>query len=218
VTRVRVGAVLLVLLVALGALLVAGAAAVTPDLSKMTIQASDLQPGATVGTNGYQATPTGFTALFERDFAGAQTAPRGLRFALRTQILLAPSSSLAGVELRDEHRLFGSARGRRLLTSAILAGAGPGVTAKQVHFGKISALGVGVGSFEERVTVRALARVATAEFAVIGTGTVVASLAVVARVGRVPGPIMTTLAGDVVSHVTSVLAGATGPTGATGAT
>ena len=85
-----------------------------------------------------------------------------------------------------------------------------------MHFGKIKPIGTtGGGSFELRVTVREGSRVATATFAVLGTGPVAASVVVIARAAQVPPKIVSTLVTDIVGHVASVLAGATGATGAT---
>jgi hypothetical protein len=207
----------------LGGLLAGVAGAVspppgTPDLSKMTVQSTDLQPGATIGTDRYQKASAPFTATYERDYKGAQLTPNGVPFDLSTQLMLAPTSAVAQQALIVERRLLGSPVGRRLIAAAILGNSSKRIPSNHVQVGKVRSLAVGSGSFELSVSLRVRPIVVTTEWAVIHTGPVVATIVVVAVGSKLPGSITATLGGDVVSHVASVLAGATGPTGTSGPT
>ena len=202
---------------------IASAAAVvppagTPDVSAMAVQPTDLAPGAVVGRDGYQTPPAGFTADYRRVFTTASLTTNGTQFMLDNQVLLAPTSSLAQFYLSLDRIVYGSKKGRLTLARAIVHDAGKrgGITVRDVHFSKLKPIAAGSGSFMETVTVHGRHSTASVDLVVIGAGQVAAQL-VLSAGQPLPGQVPTTLAGDIVCHVTTVL-GATGPTGATGAT
>jgi hypothetical protein len=184
----------------------------------MTVQPSDLQPGATVATDRYVKTSAPFTAAYERDFNGVQLTASGVPFTLETALMLARTSAAAQQAITLERRLFGSPLGRSLIAASVHSNLPKRIPPKDVHVGKITSLGVGSGSFEMPVTIRVPPIAINSEWAVVHTGPVAANIVVVAVDSKLPGSIVTTLGGDIVSHVASVLAGATGPSGPSGPT
>jgi hypothetical protein len=220
---VRAGAAAVLLASVLAGLLAGVAAAVTPpagtpDLSMMTVQSTDLQPGATIGTDGYQKASSPFTAAYVRSFNGAQLTPNGVPFGLTTILMIAPTSAVAQQAFIIQRHVLGSSGGRHLIAMALLGNRSKQIPSNRVHVGKITSLRVGDGAFEVPVTVRVPPIVVTAEWAVIRTGRVLATIVPVAVGSKLPGSITATLGGDVSGHIASVLAGATGPTGTSGPT
>ncbi len=187
----------------------------TPDLAKMTIRASDLQPGSIVSTDGYQNPPSGFVAVYERDYKLAQLTHGGPVFALQTQVQLTASAALAHKVVQLERVEFGSQAGHRLLERAIVQSAGGSVKARNVRFGSVQRIAPGSGSFRLRVTLLLGARTVTAEIMDVGKGRVIELLVAVVPGRRVPSSLSLTLSGDVVRHIGATLA-SSGSTGATG--
>jgi len=226
----RTAAALAATLVALGVLAAAALAltppAGTPNLAAMTVQSTDLQPGSIITIDAYQTPPAGFVAVYERDFRIAQTAPGGTLFALETQIQLTASAAIAERVIGLERTEFGSKAGHQLIESAVVrsAGAGSGLKAKDVHFGRVVRIAPGRGSFDERVTLRLGAKTETSEIIEVGDGPVLALLVAVTPGTHVPASLSLTLAADVARHVKRVLASPPslpsrpGPTGASGTT
>ena len=222
----RTAAALCATLVILGVLAAAAFAVTppsgTPNLARMTVQSADLQPGSVITIDAYQTPPAGFLAVYERDFRIAQTAPHGTLFALETQVQLASSAAIAQRIVALERIEFGSKAGHKLIESAIVrsAGAGSGLKAKDVHFGAVTRIAPGRGSFDERVTLRLGARTETSEIIEVGDGPVVALLVAVTPGTHVPSSLSHTLATDVARHIGAVLASSAsrpGPTGPSGA-
>ena len=58
----------------------------TPDLGAMTVQPSDLAPGAHATVNRYTKPPGGFTAAYDRNFSLVRSAGGGPPFALVSSV------------------------------------------------------------------------------------------------------------------------------------
>ena len=93
----------------------------TPDLASMTVQSSDLAPGAELGTDAYARPHGKFTAEYDRNYSLAQAAAGGPPFILSTSLMFAPKASVAGAYLTEARALFASKLGRRLFASVLVA-------------------------------------------------------------------------------------------------
>ena len=214
-------------MLALGALLAAVAGAVTPpsgtpDLATMSVQLSDLQPGASIASDGYTKPGKGFTAKYLRQITGAKTTASGQAVELVVELDLAPTTGLASKTEAGEHIIFSSKLGHSLLGAEIIkaAGASAHVVPKDLHFSKIERIATLPGAFLEALAVRTKQRLVTADFIGVRVGRVVATLTVLGLGFTVDRSIGTALAATVAAHISAVLGktGSTGPSGATGAT
>jgi len=214
--------------VALG-LAVATAAALappagTPDLARMTIQASDLAPGSTVVTDAYAKPPKSFSAEYVRNFATAKTPAGVALFGLDTQVLLGDTQTVATGFFALERVTYRSRVGRALLTKALESASGKnGVTLGNVHFGKFRQLALGSQAFLQPVVLTIKSATAGADFVVLRDGAVMETVTVVLADPRRSLSVANQLGKDVTAHITAVLAaigstGASGPTGPTGPT
>jgi hypothetical protein len=224
--RPRFLAAVSVATIAAGFLAVAIAQAVTPppgtpDLSQMTLQASDLAPGAKTTLSRYVAPGTDTIAEYDRSFAGVTTSAGVKLTVLSTNVLLANSATNAKGLYKDVRLVYASKLGRKLLAEAIVKSAGKlsGVTAKDVHFAKSASAGVGDQSLNQPIAIRSKHKAVAADFVLLRIGDVLASVTIVVRRGQLDRSVATGLAATIGAHITAVLAsGATGSTGTTGAT
>lgn len=190
----------------------------TPDLSQMTIQASDLASGATLSTDAYAKPPKNFLAEYLRSFASARTLAGLTLFGLDTQVLLGDTAAVATGFFALERGIYRSKSGRRLLTNALeRASSKNGVTINAVHFQKFRSLALGSQAFLQPVVLHIKRVQAAADFIVLREGSVITTVTVVLADPRRSLPVARQLGKDVIGHITTVLA-STGGTGATGAT
>ena len=211
-----------------GGVLMASAQALTPpaggpDLGQMTVQLADLAPGASVHADGYVKPETGFTAEYGRTFSGARAqGGGGPSFSLQTHISLASKDATAHRAIVVERGIYNSKPGRRLLAQTIVRGAGAHshLTVKEVHFGKLERINVGVGSFIETVRLSVKRLSVFADFVVIGVGPVAANLTFIGIGRQLPAATLTRMARVVGAHIAANLppVGATTTTGTTGVT
>lgn len=214
----------LCLAVAICATLVTAALAVappagTPDLGRMTIQASDLAPGAQIVKDGYTSPPAGVVAGYSRDWRPATTAG-GVRLAVAsTAILLLPSAANAGTVLAGEKRIFKTKADRPLVARLIALNAGhSGVKAKDIGFGRLRTIAIGNAAFVLPLTLHFRGSHVAIDLFVVNVNDVVAEVVVLAGGRSAAAKGGRELTADVAAHVTAVLAatGATGPSGPTG--
>jgi hypothetical protein len=184
----------------------------------MTLQASDLAPGAVV-LGGYVKPGAKAVAVYDRNFTAATTTGGVKLELIQTQVALAVSTSDAISLFKGARELFGSKKGRSVLVAEIVAGAGASVprASIKVHFGKLRELGIGDQSLLASVRLRIKQRASTFYAALLRIGSVVAIVEVITRKAHIAASVPTGLAQLVAGHVTAVLA-ATGPTGPTGPT
>jgi hypothetical protein len=98
----------------------------TPNLAKMTLQPSDLAPGATLLVNSYFDPGGGvhLRAEYDRDWGAASTAGGVKLQQLQTQITLATSTAWAHTIFTQVPSIYGSSGGRGSLIDNIDAGNG----------------------------------------------------------------------------------------------
>lgn len=207
--------------VALG-VLVASAAALappqgTPDLSRMTIQSSDLAPGAKVVLSAYGTAPKNFAAVYSRNYSTAKTSSGVALFGLDSQVLLADTEGAANGYFALERSVYRSKRGRSLLAKVIARDSTKKGVSVKVSFGTYRSLGVGTQSLLQPASLKVNSVRAAADFIVLRVGSVVANVTVLLVDPKRSLAVAKLLAGDVVAHIAAVL-GATGSTGTTGAT
>ena len=190
----------------------------TPDLAKMTLQASDLAPGAVV-LDGYVKPGAREVAQYDRTFTSVATTGGVKLELIQTQLALAASTPDATSLFKGARSLFASKQGRSELVAEVVAGAGTSVPRADitVHFGKLRELGIGDQSSLASVRLRVKQRVSTLYSALLRIGNVVATVTVIALRAHLAASVPTGLAQSVAAHITAVLA-ATGPTGPTGPT
>lgn len=220
----RLAAVVATTIATAGALAVAVAGAVTPpagtpDLAQMTLQLSDLAPGASAA-GSYSKPPKSFIAQYERTFTGASSTGGVPLYAIQAQLLLARTAANATSSFRTLRLVYGTKLGRALIAAAIAKGAGKAFNPKNVHFGKLASIGVGNESLLEPITLGVAGRRLAAAFVVVRVDRVLLNLSVLVRRPKLARSVMSGLASAVAAHITAVLAasGPTGPTGSTGAT
>jgi hypothetical protein len=192
----------------------------TPNLALMVIQPSDLVPGSVLGDQAYIAPPDGFTAQYGSEFTTASTAD-GVNYSLVLDyVALAPDVATATAFYGVEQAYVDSRKGRKFVTNNIIKAAGKKahLKSKNVKFSHEQRAGLGTGSYEETITVKAKHDSVQEVYLIFDDGTVCTSLELVGEVNKqVPESDATTLATAIVAHIGSVLA-ASGTTGATGAT
>lgn len=191
----------------------------TPDLAKMTLQPSDLAPGAQVLVSAYFDPGVGLKlrAEYDRDFGVASTKT-GVKFAqIQTTITLANSTSFAKTVFAQLQPLYGANTGRAGLVAQVrpFSGKGSGATLKDATFGKLASIGVGQQSLFESATIRSQGATLVAGFVWIRVDDAVAFLAIVAAKPSLSNAVPIALATAVAAHMKSVLAGKTASAKAT---
>ncbi|HEY7966790.1 MAG TPA: hypothetical protein VID68_07165 [Solirubrobacteraceae bacterium] len=193
----------------------------TPDLSQMTIQASNLRPGAKIGTQGYGTPPAGIVADYSRDWTAAVTSS-GVRLQLAgTSILLLPTPANAATVLAGERRIFGSKADRPLVARLFTQGAHSKIKPKDISFGRVRGVTIGDGAFLLPLTVHQGNHRIAVDIYEVEVADVVAENVIIAAHPKAAAKGGHELTVDVAANIQSVLAatgttGQTGPTGATG--
>jgi hypothetical protein len=193
----------------------------TPNLALMTLQPSDLAPGATI-VSAYVPPGKKVRAQYDRNFTDARTTGGVALDGIYSELALSDSSTDAKEFFLGLALVYGSKDGRRIVAEDIIKGAGKGskLTLENVHFGKLHGIGVGAESLLESITVHAHSKALVADVVALRVQDVVVNLTVVGSGGKLAESVSTALASAIAGHITTVLAssGATGPTGPTGAT
>ena len=179
----------------------------TPDLAKMTLQPSDLVPGATLLVNTYSDPGGGFhlRAEYDRDWGAASTASGVKLQQLQTQITLATSTAWAHTIFTQVPSIYGSSGGRGSLIDNIDAGNGSSATLKNARFSKLRSIGVGQQSMYGSATIATKASTIAAGFAWIRVDAAIALLVVVAPKAPLADSVTIALAKTVAAHMTAVL-------------
>lgn len=178
-----------------------------PDLAKMTLQPSDLAPGATLLVSSYFDAGTGLhlRAEYNRDWGAASTAGGVKLQQLQTQITLATSTTWAQTVFDQVASIYGSSGGREDLIANVDAGNGSSATLKDARFSKLGSIGVGQQSFYESATIATKGSTLIAGFAWIRVGGGMAVLMVVAPRPPLADSVTIALAKTLAAHMTSVL-------------
>ena len=195
---------------ALAVLATAAAAATAPTsqaaLSRMTLQRSDLAPGAAV-TTSYGGGGNGFPPSLDRAF-GAATTKAGFKLeGIVTEIEATPTGHAALGYLKTRRSIYGGTLGPTYLGADLAAGVGrmEALIPTRIHFGKLHAIAAGRQGWLVAATFSA----AGATFAVDELDLVVAgvnaSLTVVAAGPSLPESVSLALARTVAAHIASVL-------------
>jgi hypothetical protein len=179
----------------------------TPNLAKMTLQPSDLAPGATLLVNSYFDPGGGvhLRAEYDRDWGAASTASGVKLQQLQTQITLATSTAWAHTIFTQVPSIYGSSGGRGSLIDNIDAGNGSSATLKNARFSKLRSIGVGQQSMYGSATIATKASTIAAGFAWIRVDAAIALLVVVAPKAPLADSVTIALAKTVAAHMTAVL-------------
>jgi hypothetical protein len=211
--------------VALGVLVASAAAltppAGTPDLSAMTIQPSDLAPGAKLSAQSYLQAPHNFAALYERKYTTAMTTSGTALLGLDSQVLLGDNAGATRGLFSLERSLYTTKRGRALLAKQVASQSGKsGAKVKISAFGKFRLLRIGTQAFLQPITLKSGGESAGAVYVVVRVGSVLTNLTVGLLAPKQTLAVARELGGDLAAHIAAVLAasGSTGATGTTGAT
>ncbi len=179
----------------------------TPNLAEMTLQPSDLAPGATLLVNGY-SDPGGsglhVRAEFDRDWGAASTTAGVKLQQVQTTITLAASTKWAQAVLGQVPGIYGASAGHEDLMANIDAGNGSSATIKDARFSKLRSIGVGQQSVYGSATIATKGSTLIADFAWVRVDAGIAFVLVVA-----PKPLADSvtiaLARTLAAHMTSVL-------------
>lgn len=198
--------------VAIAALVAASAQAYTPpkgtpDLEKMTLQNSDLAPGATLLVNSYSDPGSGLhlRGEYDRDWAPASTAG-GVRLQqVQTTITLATSTKWAQTLLAQIPGIYGASPGQGDLLVNIDAGNGSSATLKDARFSKLRSIGVGQQSVYGSATITTKGSTLVAGFAWIRVDAAIGFLLVVAPRPPLADPVTIALAKTMAAHMISVV-------------
>ncbi len=185
----------------------------TPDLAKMTLQPSDLAPGAKPWSDGYVAPPAGtnLRALYDRRFR-VETTKGGVKLTdIETDINYAGSTASAEAFFAREAQATGTARVRTDLLFDLWSGPAdtnptppPLFTLKDADFGKPHGIGIGEQSQLESVSVATKPTTIVADQLIWRIGDVVATV-VVAASPDLANSVSIALARTMAAHITAVL-------------
>jgi hypothetical protein len=177
-----------------------------PDLSKMTLQASDLAPGATPLISSYFDPGSGLQlrAEYDRDWGAVSTAGHVKLQQLQTVMTLATSTKWIQAIFGQIPSIYGTSVGRADLIADVDSVNGSSATSKDARFSKLRSIGLGQQSLYESATIAVKGSTLVAGFAWIRVDTAMAFITVVA-----PKPLADSvtiaLAKTVAAHMTSVL-------------
>lgn len=179
----------------------------TPDLAKMTLQPSDLAPGATLLVNTYSDPGGGvhLRAEYDRDWGAASTTGGVKLQQLQTQITLATSTAWAHTVFGQIPSIYGSSGGRGSLIDNIDAGNGSSATLKDARFSKLRSIGVGQQSMYGSATIATKGSTLAAGFAWVRVDGAIAFLVVVAPKAQLADSVTIAIAKKVAAHMASVL-------------
>jgi len=177
-----------------------------PDLSKMTLQASDLAPGSTPLVSDY-FNPEGSVqvrAEYDRDWGPVSTTGHVKLQQLQTVITLLASTMWAQSVFGQVPSIYGASAGRADLIADIDSDNGSTDTIKDSRFGNLRSIGIGQQSFYESATIAVKGSTLVAGFAWIRVNTAMAFIVVVAPKPPLADSVTIALAKTVAAHMTSV--------------
>jgi hypothetical protein len=191
-----------------------------PNLAEMVLQPTDLMPGVNIAAQAYGTPPKGFTADYSSFLTGATTVG-GVKFnSLQDDVGLASTTTAVSNLFMNEHSLFTSRKGRRLIAKSVVKAFGKKahLETKDVKFGSPQSAGIGTQSFEELLTIKVGHRVVPEAIIEFSDGDFYADLV---AVGELNTPIsltdITALGGTIDAHIQAGQ-GTTGASGTTGTT
>jgi hypothetical protein len=178
----------------------------TPDLSKMTLQTSDLGPGAKPIVSQYFDPGSGLQlrAEYNRDWSAVSTTGGVKLQQVQTQITLATSPMWAQTVFGQLASIYGASSGHVDLIGNVDTGNGSTATVKDAHFSKLRSIGVGQQSFYESATIATKGSTIVAGFAWVRVGAGMAFI-VVAAPKSLADSVPIALAKAVAAHMTTVL-------------
>jgi hypothetical protein len=178
-----------------------------PDLSKMTLQASDLAPGATPLVSEY-FDPAGsqqVRAEYDRDWGAVSTTGHVQLQQLQTVITLLASTMWSQTVFGQLSGIYGTSVGHADLIADVDSGNGSSATVKDSRFSKLRSIGIGQQSLYESATISVKGSTLVAGFAWIRVNTAMAFILVVAPKPPLADAVTIALAKAVAAHMTSVL-------------
>ncbi len=180
----------------------------TPDLSKMTLQASDLGPGATPLVSNYFDPGPGshVRAEYDRDWGAVSTTGHVKLQQLQTVITLLTSTMWTQAVFGQVASIYGASAGRADLIADVDSGNGSSATIKDSSFSKLRSIGIGQQSLYESATIAAKGSTLVAGFAWIRVNTAMAFILVVAPKPPLADSVTIALAKAVAAHMASVFA------------
>jgi hypothetical protein len=178
-----------------------------PDLAKMTLQPSDLAPGATLLLSSYFDPGTGLhlRAEYNRDWGAAKTTGGVKLEQLQTQITLAASTPWARTVFGELAGIYGASGGHQDLVADVDSTDGSSATVKDAHFGKLRSIGVGQQSLYESATIATKGSTLAVGFAWVRVGAGLAFLVVLAPRPPLADSVTIGLARTLAAHMGSVL-------------
>jgi hypothetical protein len=178
----------------------------TPDLSKMTLQTTDLAPGAKLLVSQYFDPGSGvqLRAEYNRDWGAASTTGGVKLQQVQTQITLATSTKWAQTVFGQLQPIYGASSGHLDLIGNVDTGNGTTATINDAHFSKLRSIGVGQQAFYESATIKTKGTTLVAGFAWVRVDAGIAFI-VVAAPKQLADSVTIALAKTVAAHMTSVL-------------
>jgi hypothetical protein len=178
-----------------------------PNLAKMTLQASDLAPGATLLLSSYFDPGSGLHLLAEynRDWGAASTTGGVKLQQLQTQLTLAASTTWAQTVFTQIPSIYAGNAGRADLIAEVDDGNGSSAALKDARFSKLRGIGVGQQSFYESATITTKGSTLAAGFAWVHLDAAIAFILVVAPRPPLADSVTIALAKTLAAHMTSIL-------------
>ena len=180
----------------------------TPNLAKMTLQPSDLAPGATLLVNSY-TDPGGpglhVCAEYDRDWGAASTTGGVKLQQLQTSITLTTSTTWAHIVFGQIPGIYGASGGRGSLIDNVDAGNGSSATLRDARFSKMRSIGVGQQSIYGSATIATKGSTLAIGFAWVRVDAAIALVLAVAPRPPLADSVTIALAKTMAAHMTSVL-------------
>jgi hypothetical protein len=179
-----------------------------PDLSRMTLQASDLGRGATPLVSEY-FDPAGnqqVLAEYDRDWGAVSTTGNVKLQQLQTVITLLASTKWSQTVFGQLSSVYGGSAGRTTLIADVDSANGSSASIKDSRFSNLRSIGIGQESLYESATIAFKGSTLVAGFAWVRVNTAMAFLVVVAPKPPLADAVTIALAKAVAAHMTSVFA------------
>jgi hypothetical protein len=198
--------------IALGACVAAVAQAAVPPMGKaalaqMTIQPSDLEPGAAVSTSYVR---DGKIAWLDRAF-GAATTMNGVKLqGIITEVVGSTPIGESQHAFTERREMYGGSLGPTYFGADLAAGVGSlaDATPGHIHVGKLHGIGVGQESWLAGVTFSVGTKVFAASELAVRIGSVYVSLTIVSTTSSLPQSVSVALARTVAGHISAGLTAA----------
>ena len=204
-----------VLVLAVGAVLAAGAASGTavvgpqpgsPDPKQMVLRSSDLGAARVASERYFRSTDFPASIAYEREFRAGKAGGAHFLYALSAAEVGTDAPASARV-LAAAHRALGSKKARAALAKGFARGVGDSsIPISKLQVGHVRALGAGLGSFDLPMTVTILGLRTDLHIALFRVDRLLGALELVGAPGaRVPVATMTRLARVVTARMTAQL-------------